>query len=133
MNSKPKVLLIEDDPVFLKIVGISLQKRGYAAVSVATFEEGLQALENDVFSFVMTDIFMPGMGGIEGIKILKEKYESLPVIAISGGWADMNPEDTIAAARKIGADSGVKKPIETTEFDQAIEEIKRGNPLISAE
>lgn len=133
MDDRPKVLLIEDDPVFLKIVGVSLDKRGYTVVSVTSFEQGLEALEDNVFSFVMTDIFMPGMGGIEGIKKLKAQYADLPIIAISGGWADLGPDETIEAAKKIGADAGVKKPISPADFDQSIEEIRRGNPFLSAE
>jgi CheY-like chemotaxis protein len=126
---RPKALLIEDDPVFRQIVTISLGKRGYDVIDVASFEEGLEAIEAGSFSFVMTDIFMEGMGGIAGIKILKEKFPKLPVVAISGGWAELDPDDAIAAARKIGADAGVRKPISAVDFDDALTQIGRGAPL----
>ena len=74
----------------------------------------------------MTDIFMEGMGGIAGIKILKEKFPKLPVVAISGGWAELDPDDAIAAARKIGADAGVRSAVD---FDAALTQIGRGAPL----
>ena len=60
---------------------------------------------------------MAGMGGIEGIKVLKEKFAKLPVIAISGGWADLDLDAAIEAAQKIGADAGVRKPISAVDFD----------------
>lgn len=126
---RPKALLIEDDAVFRQIVGISLGKRGYEVVAVESFEDGLAAITDGDFSFVMTDIFMEGMGGIEGIKVLKEKFPSLPVIAISGGWAELEPDDAIAAAQKIGADAGVKKPISAVDFDAALKQIGRGTPV----
>ncbi|MGB0552523.1 MAG: cytochrome-c peroxidase [Alphaproteobacteria bacterium] len=47
--------------------------------------------------------------GIAGIQVLKGKFPNLPVIAISGGWAELDPNDTIVAAQKIGTYAGVKK------------------------
>ena len=131
MNTRPKALLIEDDSFFLEIVRLALDKRGFDVTSVTNFEDGLAAIDNGVYSFVMTDIFMPGMGGIEGIKILKDKFPALPVIAISGGWADLDPAEAIKAAKKIGADAGVRKPISIVDFNLALDEIGRGKPLDS--
>ena len=130
-REKPKALLIEDDPVFRQIVMISLAKRGYDVVEAVSFEEGLEVIENVSLSFVMTDIFMEGMGGIAGIQVLKGKFPNLPVIAISGGWAELDPDDAIAAAQKIGADAGVKKPISAIDFDAALKQIGRGAPVTS--
>lgn len=130
-TDKPTALLIEDDAVFRQIVTISLGKRGYHVVEAQSFEEGLDAIEAGSFSFVMTDIFMEGMGGIAGIKVLKEAHPKLPVIAISGGWAELDPEDAISAAQKIGADAGVKKPISAVDFDAALKQIGRANPVSS--
>jgi CheY-like chemotaxis protein len=124
-TEKPKALLIEDDPVFRQLVTISLAKRGYDVVEAVNFEEGLDVLENTPLSFVITDIFMGGMGGIAGIQTLKEKFPNLPVIAISGGLADLDPDDAITAAQKIGADAGVKKPISAIDFDAALKQIGR--------
>ena len=57
-------LLIEDDPVFRQVVTISLAKRNFDVVEAVNFEEGLEVIENTSLSFVITDIFMEGMGGI---------------------------------------------------------------------
>jgi CheY-like chemotaxis protein len=128
-NKKLIALVIEDDPVFRQVVTISLTKRDYDVVEAVNFEEGLEVMENTSLSFVITDIFMGGMGGIAGIQILKEKYPNLPVIAISGGLADLDSDDAIAAAQKIGADAGVKKPISAIDFDAALKQIGRGERL----
>lgn len=117
--------------MFRQIVMISLAKRGYDVVEAVSFEEGLDIIENVSLSFVMTDIFMEGMGGIAGIQVLKGKFPNLPVIAISGGWAELDPDDAIAAAQKIGADAGVKKPISAIDFDAALKQIGRGAPVTS--
>lgn len=133
MDNGPHALLIEDDPVFRQIVTLSLGKRGYEVLAVESFEAGLDAIAEGSFSFVMTDIFMTGMGGIEGIKVLKEKFPSLPVVAISGGWADLDPDAAIEAAQKIGADAGVKKPISAVDFDAALKQIGRAAPISTLE
>ena len=129
--SKKKLiaLLIEDDPVFRQVVTISLAKRDYDVVEAVTFEEGLDIIEHTSLSFVIADIFMGGMGGIAGIQVLKEKYPNLPVIAISGGLAELDPDDALTAAQKIGADAGVKKPISAIDFDAALKQIGRGERL----
>ncbi|MBG06514.1 MAG: hypothetical protein CMM59_20835 [Rhodospirillaceae bacterium] len=128
-DDRPKALLIEDDAVFRQIVTISLGKRGYDVVDVESFEAGLEAIDAGDLSFVMTDIFMEGMGGIAGIKVLKDRFPTLPVIAISGGWGELAPESAIEAAQKIGADAGVKKPISAVDFDAALKQIGRGAPI----
>lgn len=129
MITRPIALLIEDDPLFLNIVSISLEKRNYNVLTAMTFEEGLNLVEANFISFIMTDIFMPGMGGIEGIKTLKNKHQNIPVIAISGGWAELSPEDTIEAAKLIGADAGIRKPVSSIDFDAALEAIGKGDPF----
>ena len=69
--------------------------------------------------------------GIAGIQVLKGKFPNLLVITISGGWAELDPDDAIAAAQKIGADAGAKKPISAIEFDAALKQIGRGAPVTS--
>jgi DNA-binding response OmpR family regulator len=123
--------LIEDDPVFRQVLTSSLAKRGYDVVEAVSFEEGLDVIENISLSFVIADIFMGGMGGIAGIQVLKEKFPTLPVIAISGGLAELDPDDAIAAAQMIGADAGVKKPISAIDFDAALKQIGRGASVTS--
>jgi DNA-binding NtrC family response regulator len=130
-TEKPKALLIEDDHVFRQIVMISLAKRGYDVVEAVSFEEGREVIENVSLSFVMTGIFMEGMVGIAGIQVFKGKFPNLPVIAISGGWAGLDPDDAIAAAQKIDADAGVKKSISAIDFDATLKQIGRGAPVNS--
>ena len=126
MKASNKVLIIEDDRTISAIVAVALRKRGYDPLIVSQFEHALDILNHNQFSFVISDIFMPGMGGLEGIKQLKHQLPDLPVIAMSGGWSGMKPEKVIEAAKKIGADAGVKKPMSVTSFDMALSAISRG-------
>lgn len=126
--SAPCALVIEDDLAMLEVVSASLEKRGYEVRQAQTFEDGLAALEDDFFSFVVADIFLPGMGGIDGIQQLKKRFEHIPVIAMSGGWSDMSGEEAIEAAQMIGADAGVAKPIDVAAFEAVLSKIGRGNP-----
>jgi CheY-like chemotaxis protein len=58
------------------------------------------------------DIFMPGIGGIEGIRLMKERFANCKLISMSGGWSDLRAEHALKAVRKIGADEVLGKPFD---------------------
>ena len=61
---------------------------------------------------VITNVLMGGMGGLKGIKKLRELRSDIKIIAISGGVADKTPETVLAAAKKMGADGVMAKPLD---------------------
>ena len=67
---------------------------------------------------VITDIFMPGMGGIEGIITIRKRWPRVAIIAMSAGLCANTREDALKAASRIGADAVLSKPFTK---DQLIE------------
>lgn len=115
-----KVLIIDDNPSFLRIFQIYAEN--LIDIDVILAESGLEAfklLENDKngeISFILSDIRMPIMSGIEFLKITRKKYPNIPVMLITG--LDMNSlreEDLIDAIDVINKDVG---------FDGIISKIK---------
>lgn len=79
-----KILVVDDDPGLLKLLVDTLSSIGYHINGVKNGEEALVALENDQYDLVISDILMPGMDGISLLKFIREKYNDLPVLFISG-------------------------------------------------
>lgn len=108
----------------LALLEVMVEMRGYTCVSVTTFEDAIKAVKRHNFAYVITDIFMEGMGGIEGIRQLKRLDPFIPVMAVSGGWDEFDGEKTVEAARAVGADTGLAKPFNEDSFDAAFEQLK---------
>lgn len=112
MASKQQyVIIIDDDAFMVKLVAKLVAKLGFVPVTCTAVEQALDIPVSKNVSHIITDIFMPGMGGIEGIQFLRESYPKARIIAMTGGWENMEPDKVLAAAEKIGADTGMKKPI----------------------
>ena len=117
---KPLVLVIDDDPGMTDLISFSLTDRGYQVVVSFAMEAALGQFEHMNYDLVITDIFMNGMGGIEGIQRIRSMQPNTKIIAISGGYASMTPEQTLQAASKIGADAALAKPFTVEELEQAV-------------
>lgn len=125
MSRNRRVLLIEDDPDVADFLAAILMQSGCHVIVAGNVEDALITVETTDLDFVMTDIFMPGMGGIAGIPVIKKLKPDLPVVAISGGWRDLDSEKTILAARKIGADFGIAKPFAPDDFNDLLAQLER--------
>jgi DNA-binding NtrC family response regulator len=121
MKKRQMALVVDDEAFFANLVSRILMQLDYNSVICSSFELALDLIERTKIDLVVTDIFMPGIGGIEGIRLLKEKYPDTIVIAMSGGWSGMTAEDTVKAANKIGADGGLEKPFSADDLSQILE------------
>jgi CheY-like chemotaxis protein len=119
VNTK-RVIIVDDDQFYVNLVSKIFIQRGWQTVICSSMETALQSYNPKHVSLIVTDIFMPGMGGIEGIKFLRQTFPDSSIIAMSGGWDGMSPKATVDAAIKIGADAGLKKPITPEELDHVL-------------
>jgi DNA-binding response OmpR family regulator len=118
---KPMALVVDDSETIGEILKAYLRKRGYDSVVKPTWEQALAGWDTLGADIVITDIFMPGMGGVEGIKYVREHWGHLPVVAISGGLdTRMTPDDALLAAKKMGADAAISKPISERQVVDAL-------------
>jgi len=110
-----KILLIEDDETVREAISTLLERAGY---DVAEAENGVVAagmLEQWQPALVITDIFMPDSDGIETLSLVRRRWPSTPVIAISGG-SPMLRLDYLRVADDLGAAATVQKPFIADEF-----------------
>lgn len=128
MDKRRTAMVVEDEPFFANLVSRLLLQLDYNSVVCNRFEHALDMAQRSEVDLVVADIFMPGMGGIEGIQRLKEINPNTTVIAMSGGWAGMTAEDTVKAARKIGADGGLEKPFSADKLRDMLDTVAEEKP-----
>ena len=102
-----KLLLIDDEPDILRVLGISLKADGYEVIPALNGAEGLEAFAAHKPSIVITDIKMPGMDGIEVLEKIKEMDADTEVIIITG-HGDI---DNAIESLKYGASDFINKPV----------------------
>ncbi len=103
-----RILLVEDDDDNRELMAEVLETSGWEVVSAATGQEGLKALSEQAVAVVLTDVGMPGMGGLEVARAAKAIAPSVPVVLVTG-WAD---RDDIARARGHEVDAVLVKPVD---------------------
>jgi DNA-binding NtrC family response regulator len=123
MAKKKMALVVDDDQFMGDLVSQILMNDGYNTVVCTNFEHALKIYSTSRIHLVVTDIFMPGMGGIEGIQHLRDGAHGSRIIAMSGGWGGMSAADTITAAQKIGADAGLQKPFTSEDLEDVLESL----------
>ncbi len=102
-----KILLIDDEEVNVRVLGMSLKADGYQVVSAYSGEEGLALFEQESPEIVLTDIKMPGMDGLEVLKRVKEIDSEVEVIIVTGH----GDRDAAITALQYGASDFINKPI----------------------
>jgi len=101
-----KILIIDDDEIFAKIITDSLDAEKYKVIHVSNGEEGLKMLEIDRPDLIILDLLMPVMSGLQFLKALREKNEPRNVpILISSQLSQMHDLSTAVTS---GMDVGVK-------------------------
>jgi DNA-binding response OmpR family regulator len=103
------ILVIEDDQSIQKLINITLKTHGYESIFVASGEEGLDLLQSGCsVDLIILDLFMPGMSGMDVLKILQNDKKSVntPVLMLSA----LVRTDVVAQGLELGARDFITKP-----------------------
>ena len=107
-----KILVLEDDKELNRTVCTFLNHSGYAAFGYLNANEAYDALNENVFDLIVSDIMMPGVDGFEFAKTVRECNQEIPILFITA-------RDDIASKQKgfrIGVDDYMVKPIDLDEL-----------------
>ena len=107
----PRILVIDDDPDVRSSLNKILTRAGYAVVEAADGAAGIALQHTDPADVIITDIFMPGLDGLQTIRQLKKEGSAVKVIAVSGGDRT-GTVDLKEHARLMGAFRVLAKPFE---------------------
>lgn len=106
----PRVLVVDDYPMNVELLAANLARLGYEVVSAGSGDEALRAISNDAPDVVLMDILMPGLSGLDVLRVLRSGSQTmdLPVILVSGLGDTSHIVDGLA----LGANDYVTKPID---------------------
>ncbi len=107
MKTLSQILLIDDEAHNREALSLLLTHTGYQVETAVTGEEALQILEKTPFEVVITDLFLPGVSGIDILKSVKEHSPYTNVILITGNAS----AESAVEAMKEGAFDYITKPV----------------------
>ncbi|MFA5144167.1 MAG: response regulator [Candidatus Omnitrophota bacterium] len=103
--AKMKVLLVDDEPDFQKIMGVHIKGWGYGLVIASSGKEGVAAVKDEKPDVVILDYVMPDMDGIAALKMIRKIDSKIPVIMFTA-----NPDiKSIKGSKKLGVAAYVPK------------------------
>jgi len=111
MNAPPATLLVvDDDEMNRHMLSRRLQRQGYTVVVAKDGIEALQLIRQQSFDLVVLDVMMPGISGLEVLKIVRKNRSvtELPVIMATA----LDSSQDIVEALEIGANDYVTKPLD---------------------
>ncbi len=103
-----RVLLVDDEAAFLKVMAAELGECGYDVATAASAEEALRLLAARPFDVVVADLHMDGIGGMGLLEAVREESGSAQVIVLTG----QGSVETAVSAMRLGAYDYQLKPVE---------------------
>lgn len=117
MDKRLNILVVDDEQIVLDSVKRHLRKCDCELFTVMSVKEGLNILDTEKIDIILTDLMMPEIDGLEFMKIVNDKYSSIPIIMITG-YATIN---TALQATQLGAFDYIAKPFSKKELMSVIE------------
>jgi EAL domain-containing protein (putative c-di-GMP-specific phosphodiesterase class I) len=103
-----RVLIIDDEPAVLRVIGLLLERHGFAVASASNARDGLSLLADKGFDVVLSDIIMPELSGLDFLRELRQHDLDVPVILMTAGAT----LDSALDAIEYGAQQYLLKPVE---------------------
>jgi two-component system, NtrC family, response regulator AtoC len=113
---KKKVLVVDDEESMRHMLSLILKREGYEVLTAGGGKEALGLAEAHLFDFVLLDVVMPEMDGLEVLKTIKGRKVEATVIMMSA-YGNL---DTAVEAMKSGAYDYISKPFKPDEILMAL-------------
>jgi DNA-binding response OmpR family regulator len=117
-----KILIIDDDRVLRQTLAAALEAERYEVGEAGDGREGLNKALRESYDLVVLDIVMPGLGGLEVCRKLREAGRQIPVIIMSG---QKKKEMDKVLGLELGGDDYLTKPFGTDEFIARVHAVLR--------
>jgi two-component system alkaline phosphatase synthesis response regulator PhoP len=116
-----RLLLVEDDTTLRRALTFNLTREGYDVSAAANGEAALEAARNEHLDLVLLDVMLPGMSGVEVLRVLRREGIATPVIILSAKGDEIDR----VVGLKVGADDYIAKPFSRPELLARIEAVLR--------
>jgi CheY-like chemotaxis protein len=128
-----RILVIDDEPFVLEALARVLGSTAVTVIGALNADAGLTAMRESPVGLVIVDVILPGMDGVEAIKIMRREFPDVRIIAISGGGnfglnsylpEAISTNAYLAACKAAGANGTLAKPFETAELRALIHQVQ---------
>jgi two-component system response regulator AtoC len=117
MGQIKRILAVDDEPSMRRLLEISLKQAGYQPVLANQGREALDALRQGGIDLVVSDLHMPGMGGIQLLEAMHQEGMETPVIIVTAH----GEISTAVQAMKLGASDYILRPFDLETLEVAID------------
>lgn len=120
---KKVVLTVEDETNILELLKYNLENNGYDVVQASSGEVAISLLENAFVDIILLDIMLPGMDGLEVLKIIRSnpRWSKIPVIMLTAKTEEIDK----VVGLEVGADDYISKPFGVHELIARIKAVLR--------
>lgn len=123
-----RILIVDDEDLIRKSCKLLLGKKDHQIAFASDGAQALNALVGFEPHILITDVFMPEMGGLQLITEVRTLAPNTRIIAISGG-GQYGDEYGLAMARNLGADISLEKPLSRKALIEAIDSLANVNAI----
>jgi DNA-binding NtrC family response regulator len=111
-SESPRILIVDDDPGQRSLLDSFLCSQGFEIILVDSGKQALETLRAGKFDMMISDVRMPGLTGLETLRLARKEHATLPVLLVT---AFTDVRDAVAAMRD-GAVNYLAKPIDLDEL-----------------
>ena len=121
--SNEKIFIVEDEPDILDVISYSLNREGFQIESSLDGAESIELLQQFKPDLILLDLMLPGMGGLDVCRHLKndELSKHIPIIMVTA----KGEESDIVLGLGLGADDYISKPFSPRELIARIKSVLR--------
>lgn len=129
--SKPRILVVDDEPDILELVSFNLSKHGYEVQCVTSGEAALEAVRKDPPDAMVLDLMLPGVDGLDVCRQIKgdAATRSIPILMLTA----KGEERDMVSGLEQGADDYVAKPFSPRVLVARVKAILRRKPAEPAD
>ena len=115
-----RILIVDDQQDMLARIADMLAQTGHDIVLQQDSTEAMRQLQQEQFDVLITDMIMPGVGGVDIIRQIRRQNADLCIVAISGGGEELSVNTMLRISEAYGADRVLYKPFRKPELLAAI-------------
>lgn len=118
-----KALVVEDEPINIELVREILSVKGFITDEAENGAEAIEKAKKRIYDLILMDIGLPGIDGVEVMKIIRGMpgYKNVPVIAVTSYVMNGDKERFLEA----GFNDYISKPIDVADFMKRLEKYRK--------